>query len=78
MPALQVLIRYIDRIGRRPLALVGLIGMMAGLLPLGAFYEDVHSLSEPILSKSHPRLLIAGSVERGAGLAVAFTAGAPS
>ncbi|CAE7409194.1 csbC [Symbiodinium pilosum] len=51
LTATAVLIRYIDRIGRRPLALVGLIGMMAGLL-----------------------LLIAGSVERGAGMAVAFTA----
>ncbi|CAE7036699.1 ywtG [Symbiodinium natans] len=51
LTATAVLIQYIDRVGRRPLALIGLAGMMAGLL-----------------------LVIAGSVQRGAGMAVAVTA----
>ncbi|CAE7195888.1 ywtG [Symbiodinium sp. CCMP2456] len=51
LTATAVLIQFIDRVGRRPLALIGLAGMMAGLL-----------------------LVIAGSLERGAGLQVSFTA----
>ncbi|CAE7242701.1 ywtG [Symbiodinium sp. CCMP2592] len=38
LTATAVLIQFIDRVGRRPLALIGLAGMMAGLLPLGPFY----------------------------------------
>ena len=83
----EALIRYIDKMGRRPLAAIGIVGMLVGLMRRPQF-EGLQLKARPVMTwwpvmtwcsaAGQLRLIVLGSLLRGFGVSVGVTARALS